>query len=795
MIALALAGCDDFERRDLEPYPSSFGEGDPGWAEQPRRENPLEVAVSQDGRTAWISLQGSPDAPGRSVVPVDLATGEAGERLGVGSGPTGLALHPAGRLLVVLNRFSNYASVIDTERGRVTNSIPLDFYAIEAAFTPDGAWLFVTNRAADAVQVLEVGADGGELRVLRRHPDIPVGTNPRDLAMSADGRTLAVAALTGTTLSLIDVVARTERARIEVGAPIADVVIAGDVVIAATLSASTHHPPFAGPDGDGDGVPGDGTPNINFQDLQNELATFDLQTGEPGPRYTSEGICCRDYRDVDPRDVGRFGDLLPPPERRIVAGALPEQMALDGDALWVTYSGSNELQRFDVGAGGALTPGPVFTAGGHNPHGIAVAGDRLVVAHRLGETAGIRSASDGSLQATVVGGDGAGGACPATDAEIGELFNFVTAPFTVDGGQTCQHCHREGGNIDKAFSMPLLRHLGLGLRQTMDYRGAADTRPWFFEAAMNQANFVPVMNEFARIENFCCSDYTLWPGGPPDGCAQSPPPECETAPNPYSPDGSRATRATDAEFASPRPTPDATRDAFYRRRMQEMIGRTESFADGLYWEDPVTETRNPVELDFDGITRALGLFLMQDTHLLPNPHDPERAAVRRGRALFESLETGCSVCHPSPTFSTSTGDELVGVRMGPVVSPVRGEDDTNLDLLSGGFLDLFPRAEMDRCADVCGAETCDEDPFVCDDLLDVKFGVTSLRGIWDRADGMLHHGLARGLREVLCTPGHPALKEGEIGFNERDGIPDTHGGTSHLSEAEIRDLIDFLRTL
>ena len=66
--------------------------------------------------------------------------------------------------------------------------------------------------------------------------------------------------------------------------------------------------------------------------------------------------------------------------------------------------------------------------------------------------------------------------------------------------------------------MPLSLRAGTGLRMTPAYRGLADTRPWFFEAAMDENNFKPVLNEFARIENFCCSDYTLFPSGAPPGC-------------------------------------------------------------------------------------------------------------------------------------------------------------------------------------------------------------------------------------------------------------------------------------
>ena len=790
--------------RTLAPYPNPFTAADPQWSPQPSRGKPLEVVALPDGSKAYVTLQGTPDRPGRHVVVVDLATGDVLRRVEVGSSPTGLALHPDGEVLVVLNRFSNYVSVIDTRSDEVVHQPEADLYAIEAAFTPDGSRLFLTNRWRDAVAAWDVERLGRGLSILARHePGVPVGDNPRDLDVSADGQTVAVAALTGMTVTLIDAVTLDVRATIPVGAPVDDVAFAGEFLVVPTLSASTHHSPFHGPDTDGDGLPGDGTPNVNFQDLQNELAVFDATSGAPLWRYTSDTTCCRDYRDVDPAHAERYGHLLPPEALWIVGGALPEQVAVvpqgAGATLYVTYSGSNQVQGFSLDpTSGALAPGPVWATAGHNPHGVAVAGDRLLVVHRLGETLGVYDRQTGAHLATAEVGDLSGGPFPATDAEVGELINFVTSAFSVDGDQTCAHCHREDGNIDKFFSMPLTRYAGVGRRMTMAYRGAADTRPWFFESAMDESNFMPVINEFARIENFCCTDYTLWPGGAPPTCSAAPPAECETAPNPGSTDGFDASRAPSvAPYQHPRPTPWASRDAFYLHAAQALLGRDQSFGDGVFFEDPITEERWPLALDFEGVTRALGVFLLTETRLLPNPYDPDHAAVARGQALFESLETGCAVCHPAPSFAVS--DQVnpfdVPLVMGPVVTPFRDEEGTNLDLLASGFVGTFPDAELESCEEVCGPEACAADADVCDDLRNVRFGVPSLRGIWDRAAGMLHDGRARGLREVLCTPGHPALGPGETGYNERDGVPDTHGGTSHLSAAELDDLVAYLLTL
>ncbi len=804
MVVALASGCreepcagPDWAPHTLTPYENPFTASDPLWSPQPHRDNPLEVAVVPSRGKAYVSLQASVDEPGHEIAVVDLQSHKLLGRIDIeGAGPTGLAVHPDEHVLVVLNRFSNFATLIDTDTDKVLDLLPTDYYAIEAEFTPDGKELWVSNRWRDAVSVWPMDGTPDSCH----DESVPVGSNPRDLAMSPDGETIAVAALTGMTVSLVDRASRTERQRIAVGAPVNGLAFAGEYLVVATLSASTHHRPLAGPDTNNDGVPGDGTPNVNFQDLQNELAIYNSATGEETWRYTSDSICCMDYRDVDPDDNEREGGLLPPSDTWIVEGALPEQVAVVPDGgeymVFVTFSGSNQLQRFRLDAEtGALSPQGTWSTAGHNPHGVAVSGDSVLVTHRLSETLGFYDAETGALQDEVVVGDLSGGEFPATDAELGELFNFVTAPFSVDGDQVCAQCHREGGNIDKAFSMPLTRYEGLGMRMTMAYRGAADTRPWFFETAMDESNFKPVINEFARIENFCCTDYTLFPQGSPEGCADNPPPECTDAPNTGSGDGFAADR--ERGFLHPRPTDYPTREEFYRGVAESMTGRTESFGDGLFYEDLLTGEQQPIDLDFDGLTRALGLFLLVEPRLLPNPNNPDLESVRRGQALFESMESGCSTCHPSPSFSISTAKNpfSLPVRLGAVVSPNRNEEGLNLDLFADGFMDTFPLAEQESCVDVCGEIVCEEDASACDDLRNVRLGVPPLRGIWDRAPSMLHDGRARGLREVLATPGHPVLEDGEQGFNESGGIPDTHGGTSHLSPADIGDLIAYLESL
>ncbi len=730
--------------RVLAPAARLFGPGDPDWTPQPHRDRPLRVAVTPDGARALVTLQGLEDEPGREVAVVDLAARRVLARIAVGSSPTGVAVHPGGRFAVVTTRYEDRARVIDLTTLRVVATVPVDFYATDVAFTPDGRHAWVSNRWRNHVVRWDLDVGPGRFVVTDpRAQVLTVSTHPRDVAVSADGRRLAVAGLDGLVVSLFALPEGGRVADVNLRAPVNDVLFAGPWLLALTQGPGSGHPHDVGPDTDEDGRPGDSTANDNFQDQQNEIAVLRADDGAVVRRYTSDTACCRDWRDVSPDDPVR-GPFVPRRDLWIVGGAVPEAAALCGDTLWVTYLGSSEVETFSLDAAtGTLRPrarGPT----GHGPTAVACTPQGAAVVASLAETLSLYTVPD-APRVEVPVGDLRGGAFPATDQEIGELVNVATAPFTVDGDQSCVMCHREFGSPDKAFSMPLLEHPE-GTRMTLAHRGLADTRPWFFEAAMDENNFFPVLNEFARVENFCCTDPVQWPLGrpaPPD-CETSPPPVCATRP-------------------WPRSLP--TRNAFYLEASRRVLGRTRTFGDAF-----------DVPLNFQGITRALGLSLLHRSRILPNPNPRDTAAVRRGAALFRSTAVGCLSCHDGPGFAASVSSErVVRLRFGPVVTPLRSADGRDLDRVSEGFRRTFPETTQDARS--------------------IEFGVPTLRGIWAHAALFLHDGRARSLREVLLTPGHPGLRPGERGFNETDGVPDTHGATSHLSPAQIDDLVAFLESL
>lgn len=757
---------------DLEPYANRFATASELYEPQPRRQKPRALALAPDGQTLYVALQGSIDHPNEEVVGVDLSQRRVTERYRVGRNPTGLAMHPDGRHLVVANRFSNYLSVIDLHTGSVERQ-ESDFYLVRLGFSADGARLYATNQWRDTLQAFDIERRGQQLAIHRVGvgPEgwgVPVGRNPRDLLVTDDGSEVLVAAIGGLTISRVDAARLAEVdldadagttdfgapdgiTRLDVGAPPNGMAITGQHLYVATTSAATGHPAVDGPDTNGSGTPGDGTPNVGFQDVQNELAVFLLEDLSEVVRYTSDSICCYDFRDVHPRD--ELGHLLAPRSRWIVGGALPEQITplggLGQQALAVTYSGSNQAQRFTLTDDGALEPADVIETP-FMPTDIVAnveRGELYASAHLADELVVIDADAFEVIETIALSGEDVK-AFPATDAEIGELLFFAGADFSTDGDLTCAHCHPEQGNIGKAFNVPGLDDRR-GSRMTPHSRGLFDTRPWQFAGGLDETINHEPLNEFAREVNFCCYDYRPTPVSGTLGqrdCPTNPPVVCDQ---------------------QTYPGDILTQDHFFLMRAERVLGRRRS-------PGGVLDTR----LDFLGMARLLGLFLIHEPALLPNPNRSASADARRGREIFFSAKTGCAGCHPAPGFTVTYEHNPLdlALQFPMLITPPRGPDGENLSRISPRFLRNFPMARQLR----------DGEPM---------FNPPTLLGLWERATPLLHDGRARSLREALAPPGHPALLPGELGHNHRDGVPDTHGGTSHLTAAELADLIAFLNTL
>lgn len=135
-----------------------------------------------------------------SVSVVDLAENRVRKEISVGLHPSGVALSPDGRHLVVTNAASDTVSVIDVQEDAVVETIwtkenPAVLFGASpnaAAFDPSGRRLFVCNGAMNAVAVIEFKPGQSELEGM-----IPVGWFPGAVEYDAVRKRLVVANIKG----------------------------------------------------------------------------------------------------------------------------------------------------------------------------------------------------------------------------------------------------------------------------------------------------------------------------------------------------------------------------------------------------------------------------------------------------------------------------------------------------------------------------------------------------------------------------------------------------------------------
>ena len=231
--------------------------------------------------------------------------------------------------------------------------------------------------------------------------EIPTGStdleraNPRDLDLSADGKTLYVANTLGHTIAVIDVAndANTliknhaggrSRHRRQDRRPLGDRLRAGD-------QHRLNEPET------GHGLPtrrqrrairNDGTPlgytpvmtdatkATTFDDIGSELNIFDTATNQFVYRYVDMG---RDFSQlVVPGRVVDLQDHAAAPE--VIRGSGPEQMFVRGNLLFVTMLHSDKVEVFRINQNAdrsraVLTQAGFDFTGGITPQGVAVSPD------------------------------------------------------------------------------------------------------------------------------------------------------------------------------------------------------------------------------------------------------------------------------------------------------------------------------------------------------------------------------------------------------------------------------------
>jgi YVTN family beta-propeller protein len=119
--------------------------------------NPLGAAVSPDGRTVYVAEDSDPG----TLTVIDSGTAAITRRIAVGGNPAAVAVTPDGRSAYVTSDASNTVSVIDTDTGVVTASVPVGQYPGAGQYpqavtiAPDGRHAYVASPQIGAVTVID----------------------------------------------------------------------------------------------------------------------------------------------------------------------------------------------------------------------------------------------------------------------------------------------------------------------------------------------------------------------------------------------------------------------------------------------------------------------------------------------------------------------------------------------------------------------------------------------------------------------------------------------------------------
>jgi DNA-binding beta-propeller fold protein YncE len=141
---------------------------------------PTDVVVSHDGSTLYVA-----NADAKQIVVVDTDEGKVLESIAMPAEPTGLVLGPGGaKLYITCAAPEGTVQVIDLKSGSVDGSITVGHWPIGPAISPDGKVLYVCNRFDKNVAVVEVATE--------RITFVPATREPYAAAVTPDGKSVFV---------------------------------------------------------------------------------------------------------------------------------------------------------------------------------------------------------------------------------------------------------------------------------------------------------------------------------------------------------------------------------------------------------------------------------------------------------------------------------------------------------------------------------------------------------------------------------------------------------------------------
>lgn len=144
-----------------------------------------------------------------------------------GAGPRHLTFHPNGKRVYSLNELLGSVTAFDYDAAtgalaekQTLSTLPADFkgtnLSADVKVTPDGRFLYATNRGHDSVAAFRIG-DDGKLDLIAIEPSL--GKGPQNLAIMPDGKWLLCANMPGNSVAVFAIDANTGRLK-SVGEPL-----------------------------------------------------------------------------------------------------------------------------------------------------------------------------------------------------------------------------------------------------------------------------------------------------------------------------------------------------------------------------------------------------------------------------------------------------------------------------------------------------------------------------------------------------------------------------------------------
>ena len=170
----------------------------------PASSMPSHIGFSPDSSTAFVTLQGT-----NKLVAIDLASGQIMWTAPVGPQPAGVWVRKSGTVLVALMG-SDYIAEINPKDGTTLRRIQTGRGAHNFQISPDGKLLFVSNRVAGTLSVL----DADTLSVVGT---LQAPGGPDDMVFTPDGKELWITGRWRAWVDVIEIASGTIKATIPVG--------------------------------------------------------------------------------------------------------------------------------------------------------------------------------------------------------------------------------------------------------------------------------------------------------------------------------------------------------------------------------------------------------------------------------------------------------------------------------------------------------------------------------------------------------------------------------------------------